>query len=280
MASGDARAAHAPHAAGYAAEAVVFAAGLDEHAVAGGATCSTGFFRSAFVPWRIPTGEGCHAGPRMVRWRRRNVAVARLGCGAIQSRAGSAAWGGLTRRRKTNGKHTQRELQLHAAGRVSAPGWVSGQDPDDHRGGRRDGRGGGHRQDAPGQDHPRHHRKRPRFRARPAGGRVRRGAAGGPGRQRLRQDLPDAHRGQDRGPLEAPDPDARRPLDGLHARRRPRLPRHPRRPRARLQPDHQAQHRGRGLRRDRGARPRGHRTKGCDARHGGQGGALQAVRER
>ena len=55
-------AAHAPHAAGYATEAVVSAAGLAGHAVAGGAACSIGSFRSAFVPWRFPTGEGVMLG--------------------------------------------------------------------------------------------------------------------------------------------------------------------------------------------------------------------------
>ena len=151
---------------------------------------------------------------------------------------------------------------------------------DDRRGCGRDGRRGRHRADAPGQDRPRHYRQRPRLRARPAGGPGRRGSAPGQGHQRLRQDVPDAPRGQDRGPLQAPDPYPRRPLYGLHARCSPRLQGDSQRPREGLQPYHQAQH-GRGrLGRHGRPRARGHRAAGRDAGDGGQGGALQAVRQR
>ena len=191
------------------------------------------------------------------------------------------AWGGLTRERGyRSGIHTECELQHDVAGRVSARGGGFGKDPDGGRRRRRHGRRGRHRSDEPGQDRPRHYRQRPRLGARPERGPGGRGSAAGQGRQRLRQDVPDAPRGQDRGPLQAPDPYPRRPLDGLHARRRPRLPGDSQRPRAGLQPDHQAQHRRGRLRRHRRARAWGHRAAGGDAGHGGQGRALQAVRQR
>ncbi len=50
--------------------------------------------------------------------------------------------------------------------------------------------------------------------------------------------------------------------------------------RARLVADDQAQHRRRRLGRNRRARPRRHRTRGRDARDGGQGDAVQGVRRR
>ena len=80
--------------------------------------------------------------------------------------------------------------------------------------------------------------------------------------------------------LEGPGEDARRPLDGLHAGRRPDLPGDRRRPRLGLEPDDQAEHRRGRLRRHRRARARRHRAGGGDARDGGQGGALQGVRRR
>ena len=77
-----------------------------------------------------------------------------------------------------------------------------------------------------------------------------------------------------------PDPHARRPLHGLHARRGPGLPGHQGGPAARLHPDHQAEHRGRRHRRHRGARPGRHRARGGHAGDGRQGHALQGVRRR
>ena len=53
-----------------------------------------------------------------------------------------------------------------------------------------------------------------------------------------------------------------------------------RRPRARLEPDDQAEHRRRRLRRHRRARARRHRPRGGDARDGGQGAPVQGVRRR
>ena len=100
------------------------------------------------------------------------------------------------------------------------------------------------------------------------------------GRARLRPHVPAAPRRQDPHGLELAGQDARRPLDGVHAGRRARLPRDRRRPGERLEPDDQAQH-GRGRhRRQRGARARRHRPGGGDARDGGQGAALQGVRRR
>ena len=77
-----------------------------------------------------------------------------------------------------------------------------------------------------------------------------------------------------------PAQDARRPLDGLHARRGPRLPGDPRRPRQGLPVHDQAQHGGGRLRRHRGPRPRRHRPPRGDAGDGGQGDAVQGVRRR
>ena len=72
----------------------------------------------------------------------------------------------------------------------------------------------------------------------------------------------------------------RRPLPRLHPGRRPRLPGDRGEPRGRPPAHHQAQHRGRGHRRVRGARPGQHRRRGGAAGDGGQGGAVQAVRRR
>ena len=72
--------------------------------------------------------------------------------------------------------------------------------------------------------------------------------------------------------------DARRPLDGVHAGRRPRLQAIADDPDERLDPDDQAQHGRRRQRRHRGARPRRHRAGGGDAGDGGQGDAVQGVR--
>ena len=61
-----------------------------------------------------------------------------------------------------------------------------------------------------------------------------RGIEGVDGAQGLRPDVPDAPRRHDRDGLQAPDPQPRRPLDGLHARASPgsarRSPRTPRTP--------------------------------------------------
>ena len=87
-----------------------------------------------------------------------------------------------------------------------------------------------------------------------------------------------APRWQARGHLEGAAQDARRPLDGLHARRGAHLPRRRRLGRGGLEPDDQVEHGRRRLRRDRGARPRRHRARGGDAGDGGQGSAVQGVR--
>ena len=75
-------------------------------------------------------------------------------------------------------------------------------------------------------------------------------------------------------PLQHP----RRPVDGLHPGRRPGQHGARREPRRRLAADHQGQHRRRGHRRLRRARPRQHRPGRRAAGDGGQGGAVQAVR--
>ena len=74
--------------------------------------------------------------------------------------------------------------------------------------------------------------------------------------------------------------DARRPLDGVHARRRPRLQRDRRRPGQRVEPDDEAEHRRCRHRRDRRPRARRHRPGGGAAGDGGEGAALQGVRRR
>ena len=74
--------------------------------------------------------------------------------------------------------------------------------------------------------------------------------------------------------------DARRPLDGLHARRRARLHGDRRGLEQGLEPDDQAEHRRRRQRRHRRARARRHRPRGGDAGDGGQGDAVQGVRRR
>ena len=90
----------------------------------------------------------------------------------------------------------------------------------------------------------------------------------------------DAPRRQDLGREQVPAEDPRRPLDGLHARRRPRLPGHPRRPRQGLRVHDQEEHGRHRLRRQRRARPGQHRPRGGDAGDGGQGDAVQGVRRR
>ena len=104
--------------------------------------------------------------------------------------------------------------------------------------------------------------------------------AGRRGRARLRPDVPAAPRRQDRDGVEVAAEDARRPLDGLHARRRARLHRDRRGPGQGLEPHDQEQHRRRRQRRHRRARPRRHRPRGGDAGDGGQGDAVQGVRRR
>ena len=78
--------------------------------------------------------------------------------------------------------------------------------------------------------------------------------------------------------LEVAAEDTGRPLDGLHAGRRPRLPRDRRGPEQGLEPHDQAELGGGRQRRHGGARARRHRPGGGDAGDGGQGDALQGVR--
>ena len=116
---------------------------------------------------------------------------------------------------------------------------------------------------------------------RPHWERILRGDRLDPRRQGARLRRPhdaDAPRRQDLGREQVPAEDARRPLDGLHAGRRPRLPGHRRRPRQGLRVHDQEEHRRRRLRRQRRARPRQHRPRGGDAGDGGQGDAVQGVR--
>ena len=103
---------------------------------------------------------------------------------------------------------------------------------------------------------------------------------GNRGDQRLRPHLPDASRRQDRDRAEDAAEDPRRPLDGLHARRRARLVGDRRRSGEGLEPDDQAEHGRRGQRRHGGARARRHRPRGRAAGDGGQGDAVQGVRRR
>ena len=74
--------------------------------------------------------------------------------------------------------------------------------------------------------------------------------------------------------------DPRRPVHGLHARRRPHLDGNRQRPVCREEPHHQAQHGGRRDRRLRRPRPRQHRPGGCTAGDGGEGPTFQAIRGR
>ncbi len=104
--------------------------------------------------------------------------------------------------------------------------------------------------------------------------------AGHRGPRLLRPHLPRPPRRQDRGGGAHADPHPRGPLDGVHAGRGAHQHGHRRRPLARAQPHHQAQLRGHRHRRQRGARARQHRTRGGAAGHGGQGHALQGVRQR
>ena len=106
------------------------------------------------------------------------------------------------------------------------------------------------------------------------------GAARRRGRARLRPDVPAAPRRQDRDGVEVAAEDARRPLDGLHARRRAGLPRDRRGPQQGLEPHDQAEHRRGRERRHGRARARRHRARGGDAGDGGQGDAVQGVRRR
>ena len=151
----------------------------------------------------------------------------------------------------------------------------------DRRGGRgASGRGPRARRGQRGQAGARVHDRRPRPGALggdPASDRVDARRAGA----RLRRPhAADAPRRQDRAAQQVPAEDPRRPLDGLHARRRPRLPGDRRRPLEGVRVHDQAQHRRRRLRRQRGARPRRHRPRGRDAGDGGQGDAVQGVRRR
>ena len=160
------------------------------------------------------------------------------------------------------------------AGLVRAPG-------EGDRRGRRLARRDRPRARREGHQDPRRHRRRVRLRPPGADRRERPRGRGRRGRAGLRPHVPDAPRRQDRDALEGAGQDARRPLDGLHAGRRPCL--HGRSHEDRelgLEPDDQAEH-GRGrLRRHGGARPRRHRPGGGDARDGGEGAAVQGVRRR
>ena len=150
-----------------------------------------------------------------------------------------------------------------------------------HRRGRRE-----HRLRRPGRDRGRAHAARHHDRDRGRGARARRSA-----RRSTRSTAPALIDITDRtfqmhvgGKIEQrnklADPHPRRPQHGLHARRRPRVHGDRPRPRQGLPVHDQAQHGGRRLRRQRGARPRRHRPRGGDARDGGQGRAVQGVRRR
>ena len=80
--------------------------------------------------------------------------------------------------------------------------------------------------------------------------------------------------------LEGAAGDARRPLDGVHARRRTRLAGDRRRSREGWSLTIKRNTVAVVSRRDGGARARRHRSRGGDARDGGQGDALQGVRRR
>ena len=115
---------------------------------------------------------------------------------------------------------------------------------------------------------------RPAHRGRAQGGRRRHGG------QRVRPHVPDAPRREDRGQWSDRGEDARRSLDGVHARRGAGVHGHPRRSGEGLQPHDQAEHGGRRHRRLGGAGPRGHRPRRRDPRDGGQVPHLQVVRRR
>ena len=98
---------------------------------------------------------------------------------------------------------------------------------------------------------------------------------------RRRPGLRAAPRRQDRGRLDGATGRPRRPLAGLHARRRPRSARRsPPTPTLVARLHLGVQHRRGRHRRHRRARPRRHRPGRRDAGHGGQGAAVQAVRRR
>ena len=91
-------------------------------------------------------------------------------------------------------------------------------------------------------------------------------------------DLQDARRRQDRGAAAVPGRRSGRPVDGVHPGRRQGL-HGDRGERGAGRHLHDPEEHGRDrVRRHGGARPRRHRAEGCDARHGGQGAALQGVR--
>ena len=92
--------------------------------------------------------------------------------------------------------------------------------------------------------------------------------------------LPHARGRQDRGAAAGPGARHRGPLDGLHARRRPRLHGDREEPRAGAPLHDQAQHGRHRLGRHRRARAGRHRPRGRHAGHGGQGAAVQALRRR
>ncbi len=95
-----------------------------------------------------------------------------------------------------------------------------------------------------------------------------------------RPHLPDAPRRQDRAAQQVPAEDPRRPLDGVHARRRARLHGDRGGSRQGLPVHDQAQHRRGRDRRLGGARPRRHRPRRGAAGDGGQGRPVQGVRGR
>ena len=151
-----------------------------------------------------------------------------------------------------------------------------------HRDRRRLGRRGGDRHRRrrlpPRRAHRRRHLLGRRRRALRGDGRGAARRPRGEGAQGQRPHVPAAPRRQDRGQLPGAAQDPRRPLDGLHARRRAGLPRAGRAPRGRPAADDQGQHRRRGHRRVRRPRAGQHRARRRDAGDGGQGGAVQAVR--
>ena len=86
------------------------------------------------------------------------------------------------------------------------------------------------------------------------------------GRQRPRPHVPHARGRQDRDPFEDPAAEPRRPVDGLHAGRRPRLQGDRRDAERGPQVHDQGEHRRHRHRRHRRARPRRHRARGRRSR--------------
>ena len=177
-----------------------------------------------------------------------------------------------------SGGYPERVVQPHRPGRDQEPPGHAGARHVGHRRGRGRHRRRRHRRDAPGHDRPRLHHQRPRRPARP-GHRGRAAAAGlRPGRQRLRPHVPDAPGREDRHPQQSAGEDPGRPVDGLHARGRSRVPRHQGGPREGLRAHDQAERRRRRDRRYGRPRAGEYRARGGAAGDGGQVAPLQGVR--